>query len=63
VQCAGCNVFRQGEQFIFSKNLDLKYGKGTAENLQIQAGQIIKLSDSELQEMIKDYEKFVKTII
>ena len=63
VQCAGCNVFSQGEQFIFSKNLDLKYGKGTAENLQIQAGQIIKLSDSELQEMIKDYEKFVKTII
>jgi len=63
VQCAGCNVFRQGEQFIFSKNLDLKYGKGTAENLQIQAGQIIKLSDSELQEMIKDYEKFVQTII
>jgi len=63
VQCAGCNVFRQGEQFIFSKNLDLKYGKGTADNLQIQAGQIIKLSDSELQEMIKDYEKFVKTII
>ena len=26
VQCAGCNVFKYGEQFVFGKNLDLEYG-------------------------------------
>ena len=25
VQCAGCNVFKYGEQFLFGQNLDVKY--------------------------------------
>lgn len=63
VQCAGCNVFKQGEQFIFGANLDLKFGDGTARKLHIKAQEIIKLSDGELKDMIKYYEKLVKTII
>ena len=42
VQCAGCNVFRYGEQYIFSERLDQKYGEGTARKLHIQAKEIIK---------------------
>ena len=59
VQCAGCNVFKYGEQYKFSVNLDAKYGPGTAESLSIKAQQIIKLSNFELEEMIKEYKTFV----
>jgi len=62
VQCAGCNVFKFGEQFIFSQNLDIKFGEGTARRLHIKAQQIIKLSDAEIIEMIKRYKTFVDKI-
>jgi hypothetical protein len=59
VQCAGCNVFRYGEQFLFSKNLDIKYGDGTAEELYFKAKETIKLADFELEEMILKYKDLV----
>ena len=62
VQCAGCNVFKFGEQFIFSQNLDIKFGEGTARRLHIKAQKIIKLSDTEIIEMIKRYKTFVDKI-
>ena len=62
VQCAGCNVFKFGEQFIFSQNLDIKFGEGTARRLHIKAQQIIKLTDVEIIEMIKRYKTFVDKI-
>lgn len=60
VQCAGCNVFKYGEQFIFSKNLDIKYGIGTAENLYIEAHKTIKYSTSDIQDLITNYEMLIK---
>lgn len=62
VQCAGCNVFKYGEQYKFSVNLDAKYGEGTAEGLSIKAQQIIKLSNPELEDMIKRYKNFVDSM-
>ena len=62
VQCAGCNVFKYGEQYIFSANLDAKYGEGTARRLHIKAQEIVKISDKELQELIKRYQDFVDSI-
>ena len=59
VQCAGCNVFRYGEQFLFSKYLDEKYGAGTAEELYYKAKQTIKLADFEIEEMILKYKDLV----
>ena len=59
VQCAGCNVFRFGEQFIFSQNLDNKFGEGTARRLHIKAQQTIKFADFELEEMINHYNGLV----
>tara|TARA_R100001377_G_scaffold84562_1_gene68390 strand:+ start:589 stop:984 length:396 start_codon:yes stop_codon:yes gene_type:complete len=59
VQCAGCNVFKYGEQFIFGQNLDIKFGEGTARRLHIKAQQILKISDKEIIEMIKRYKTFV----
>ena len=62
VQCAGCNVFKYGEQYKFSVNLDAKYGQGTAERLSIKAQQIIKLSNFEIEDMIKKYKNLVDSM-
>jgi len=59
VQCAGCNVFKYGEQFIFGKKLDQKYGEGTAEELYIKAKKIVKLSNNELIDLINNYKNFL----
>tara|TARA_R110000823_G_scaffold313977_1_gene442200 strand:+ start:349 stop:738 length:390 start_codon:yes stop_codon:yes gene_type:complete len=59
VQCAGCNVFKYGEQYVFGNKLDQKFGEGTSRRLHIKAQQIIKLSDSDLEDMIKRYKNFV----
>ena len=61
VQCAGCNVFKFGEQFIFGQNLDQKYGAGTARVLHVKAKQTVKIATFELQDMIKHYKSFVDT--
>ena len=59
VQCPKCNVFNYGEQFVFGSKLDSKYGEGTARRLHIKAQQIVKLSDNDIEEMIKRYKDFV----
>jgi hypothetical protein len=53
VQCAGCNVFRYGEQYKFS----LYLGNKLSEQLHIQSKQICKFTDVELQEKIDYYTK------
>ena len=62
VQCAGCNVFKYGEQFIFGQNLDNKFGEGTARRLHIKAQETIKITSSELEEMIFKYENLVSNM-
>ncbi len=59
VQCAGCNVFRYGEQYKFSKYLDQTYGDGTADALYLKSKETIKLADFELEEMIIKYKDLV----
>tara|TARA_R110000751_G_scaffold193072_2_gene298611 strand:- start:505 stop:897 length:393 start_codon:yes stop_codon:yes gene_type:complete len=59
VQCAGCNVFKYGEQFIFGQNLDSKFGEGTAQELHTKARKITKLSSPDLQELIEMYSCLV----
>jgi len=59
VQCAGCNVFRWGEQFKFGRNLDIKLGKGTADSLEQKSRQILKYNNIELIELIEHYKKKV----
>ena len=59
VQCSGCNVFKYGEQFIFGKKLDQKYGEGTAEELYLKAKKTVKLSNDELIDLINRYKNFL----
>jgi hypothetical protein len=59
VQCAGCNVFKYGEQYIFGVNLDSKYGEGYSNELHQKSRQTIKFANFELEDMIIKYKKLV----
>ena len=62
VQCPGCNVFRYGEQYKFSINLDVKYGAGTAEELLLLSKQTVKISRHEYLDYISYYKHIVKNL-
>jgi hypothetical protein len=59
VQCSGCNVFRYGEQYLFSKYL----GADLSEELLIKSRKIQKFSDSELLDMIELYNEKVNNLL
>lgn len=63
VQCVGCNVYRYGEQYKFSLQLDSKYGEGTADSMHQKSREIYKVMDKELEDKIKYYEFLVKELI
>ena len=62
VQCAACNVFRYGEQYKFSLNLDAKYGEGTAEELLILSKSTWKITRAEYIEYISYYKHVVENL-
>lgn len=62
VQCAGCNVFRYGEQFVFGKNLDMEFGKGCSESLYYKAKQTVKYSTNDINELITKYTLLIKDL-
>jgi len=45
-QCKHCNRFRGGEQFIFGKAIDKKYGAGTADSLKTFSQILFKVDNS-----------------
>lgn len=53
-QCAGCNTFNAGEQYKYAKALEMKYGDGTAENLEKRAREYHKLTIQELEDIIEE---------
>ena len=61
-QCYGCNVMQQGQQFLFSKYIDEKYGEGYSQVLLYKSKQTAKFADFELQEMIDNYTKALKDL-
>lgn len=60
LQCVGCNMFKSGEQYLYSKALDEKYGAGTAEELHQQRFDTHKLTIQELEEIIEDRTTQIK---
>ena len=60
VQCAGCNVFRYGEQFKFARNLDNTFYDGLADELHIEANKTVKLDNTDLEMLIEKYEMLIK---
>lgn len=62
VQCAGCNVFKYGEQYKFSVWLDSNIGEGTADWLLQKSRGIYKISDFELINLIEIYTEKIADI-
>jgi hypothetical protein len=56
VQCYGCNISNQGQQFLFAKHLGLEL----AEEMVLKSKQIVKFSDNDLQDMIQHYKDKLK---
>ena len=56
VQCAGCNVFRYGEQYTFGRNLDINIREGLAEELNILSNKIVKYDNHDLMSLIEYYQ-------
>ena len=61
-QSVADNLFGQGEQYKFGKELDLKYGEGTAESLQQKARQIQKFSRVDYEDKISYYKSLVEKL-
>lgn len=59
-QCVGCNMFKQGEQYLYAKEIDLRYGDGTADGLMSRRFETHKFTIPELEEIIKDSKTYVK---
>lgn len=53
-QCVGCNMFKSGEQYLYSVALDNKYGDGTAAKLMARRREIHRFSHEELEKIITD---------
>lgn len=59
-QCAGCNMWKQGQQYLMSIHIDQKYYPGKADELLRKSNRTTKFSDAELIEMIQHYKRLLK---
>ena len=62
VQCVGCNMFKQGEQWKFGLKLNGKYGKGTSRELEELARTTVKLSRIDYEDNIRYYKTLVENL-
>jgi hypothetical protein len=53
---------QQGQQYLFSKFIDEKYGEGYSDVLLFRSRETVKISDFELEEMIQDYTNKLKVL-
>ena len=56
VQCISCNIFKHGQQYLFSKYLDKTFGEGTSNELFLKSQTLGKFTTNEIEEMIKKYK-------
>jgi len=62
VQCSGCNVFRAGEIYLYTKYLCSKYGENFPEELYIKSQKTVKFADVDLIEMIEKYNTLLDSL-
>ena len=59
VQCISCNIFKHGQQYLFSKYLDKTYGEGTSNELLLKSQTLGKFTTKEIEEMINKYKNLL----
>ena len=62
-QCYGCNVMQQGQQFLFSKWIDEKYGEGYSQTILERSRKTVKFSTPDLLDMIDLYTQKLKDLL
>jgi len=62
-QCVACNMFRQGEQYMFGQKLIADYGRETVDDLVKLSKSSLKYSKQELIELIKEYKEKLQNLI
>lgn len=62
VQCAGCNVFRAGEIYLYTKYLCSQYGENFPEELYMKSQKTVKFADVDLVEMIDKYTSLLGSL-
>lgn len=62
IQCAKCNCWGGGEQFLYSKFLDNKYQEGKADDLLIKSRGVAKFSEAEYQELFDHFNDLLKDL-
>lgn len=62
VQCIGCNLYKQGQQFLFSLHIDKTHGEGTAEELEFLSKQTVKYMRCDYVEQIAHYKELVQEL-
>lgn len=62
-QCKYCNRFRSGEQYLHGKNIDKKFGEGTADRLlTISKAKGCKIDTLWIDTKLKLYKKKIKEL-
>mgnify|MGYP003634860602 CR=1 FL=1 len=59
IQCVGCNVFKAGQQFLFS----LYLGHNLSKDLLAKSRTTVKFTNIELEEMATKYSKMLKNFL
>ena len=60
--CKSRHELSHDYQYLFAKNLDKKFGDGTANELHLKSQMLTKFTNDELLEKIKLYTKLVKEL-
>jgi|TARA_R100001460_G_scaffold81690_2_gene122584 hypothetical protein len=61
-QCAYCNNWLAGNQYMFGKAIDRIHGEGTADELMILSKKTIKIENYELDEIFCTVSKYLLTL-
>jgi hypothetical protein len=62
-QCKRCNNWGAGEQFKHAKAIDIKFGKGKAEEIEQLSKTSYKYALWELEEIIEKYKKMADDLL
>ena len=61
-QCAYCNTFLNGNQYLASKGVDKKWGDGTVAELESRMHTTVKLSRVDYEEAIENIKRKIEAL-
>ena len=62
-QCVKCNMFSQGEQYLYGQRLEAEIGEDKVQDVIHLAHSTVKYSREDLEDLIAEYKERLKEII